>query len=788
MSDQDTLVNVPAPDAAAEPVPPSDSGGQAAMGDGPLPGASKGESAFRQANETGDIEADNVSFSTIENQIVHMYRSRTALRDFTCADAQPVSESWEETSVWSYEDASEAIDGLVRHLEDQRVLLLDATRGAGRVTASIYVGRRLRERGSCDKPTLLVQSLDRQVRLDLRRVAVADREMRNRMVIFRDTLSRVDKTDHSGWQQLKEQLRERNAYVVFITESGEAARDDLAPTRPFVRALPRHSRERLEAELEARLREMGRQGGDVAEIAAALDARRDWLLGNFTYAPQIAEFVSLYAELNRPALEPEEVWARFCDTGGRLLRNPDGDLDGWSAVLALAVSQCLRDARGVRWVDFDRLHRHVRDWLRADLELRTPRTVEDEGGRVPAVPVEFSDEPLLAAAHAEDYVDPATLACMVRFRGGVPPEEVWQALLQRHRRALGTLLPGLRQLAEEGGDLAVLAAQVIGRIGELDPERIVFPLVSRWMASDHDGLQGAVGALYEGVLGSGSEPYQKLCLHHLHELRCSPAAAGVRLPAIIAAYSWIGDFEPAHAMRELGAMAREHLAPMIADVQRLGRLMARVAQKRGQQRSATARAVLQSYQSMLRDLVTRVYAEKASTYVAIQMTVASLIATRGLRVVLGELRRWVAEGGWQMGVLVAMMFLNEKGIADRLKKPRGDAGAAGGCNAMVTWMSEGEHEVRLAARFLEDLFDSLATPFLVETELQRHCAASLREHLTDWVHSALPNPDHAAAMKSLLEKMARMPALRESLLDLLEAQEFAEGDLKVRKFVSTIHL
>jgi hypothetical protein len=784
MSDQAAVADAPTFDPSPEAAPPPDPGVRYPDGGDAPTGAPGGEGAPRQANTTGDIEAETVSFATIENQIFHLYRSRAALRDFTCADAQPVSESWEEASAWSYGGTGEEVEGLVRHLEEQRVLLLDAARGAGRVMASICLGRRLRDAGSCGKPTLLVQSLDRQVRVDLRRVASRDRELEDRMVIFRDALPRVERTDRSGWQQLREQLRERNAYVVFITESATASPDGLAPTQAFVRPLPRHSRERMEAELEKRLWELGHRCEGGAEVAAALDAGRDWLLEAFAYAPQLAEFVSLYAELNRPGLALEEAWARFRDTGGRLLRDADGDLDAWSGVLALALSQCLRDTRGVRWVDLDRLHRHLRAWLREDLDLRAPRTPEGEEA-VPPPPPEFSDEPFLAAAHAEDYVDPATLACMVRFRGGVPPEEVWQALLRRHRRALGTLLPGLRRLAEEDEGLGVLAAQVIGRIGELDPERIVLPVVSRWIAATKGQPQGCAGALFEGVLGSASKPYQALCLDHLRALgRGGGASGGARLPAVIAAYSWIGDFEPGYAMRELGAIAREELAPMVEDVQRIGRLLARVKQKRDEQRSAAARAVLRRCQSVLDELVSRVYAEKASTYVAMQLSLASLIATRGLRPVIGELRRWVAEGGWKMGVLVAMMFLNEKGIAERLKKPGAEAG---GCNALVAWIGEGDDEVRLAARFLGDLFESLATPFLVETELQRHCAASLREHLAEWIRDALPVSGNAAAMRSLLETMGRMPVLREPLLDLLEGPEL-EGDPRLRAFAASIQV
>lgn len=799
MEDQDSTPEpLDVPEAAASetpPLPPLDPSANGAgnvrdKGD-PPPGPSARTGDGGMANSFGSVETQ--SFSTIQSQINHHYQSRTILRHFTSADAEPVSDSWEAASERSFRATDDEIDALLHHLEERRVLLLDAARGAGRVMAAIALGRRLRSRGNCDNPTLLVQSLDRHVRVDVRQVASGDTKLGSQLVIFRDTLGRVEKADRSGWRQLEEQLRERKSYVVFITDSGGGVPDDLSG---LLKPLSRHPRTLLGAELDDQVAELERRGTHAPEVLAVLRERREWLLDTFAYAPQLNEFVSLYADLNLPGLDLEEAWRRFHDTGGRLLRDRDGDLEGWAAVFALTMAQCVRDARGARWVDFDGLHRRVREWLHADLRWRSRERRDAEDGAAEEPPPEFSDEPLLKAAHAEEYVDVETLAWMVRFRNGIPPEQLWAGLLRNHRRALVTALPGLRGLAEEGTPLSILAARVVGRLGEMDPDRVVVPAVAAWMHGSGGRHHGLLGPLFEGVLGSGSEAYRTVCLRYLRSVRQGTGAPGgtpnERLPAVVAAYSWIGDYEFAHAMAELAAIAREHLAPMIAGGQQASRLLTQVENSLEERNSVLREAVLLSYHARLLEWAYDLYSAKGHIFVALQLTLNSLCATRGPVPVLAQLRKWIAEGGWTVGVLVALMFLQENGIADDLKKAKVTAAGHPGvsCNPLVVWMGEGDDEVRQVARFLGDVFESLSTRFLVARGLQRFCAASLEEHLTDWIRDSLPVDEYARAMKTLIESLAALNdgMLRNPLAALLRKPAFLRGDPRMSAFAASVRL
>jgi hypothetical protein len=372
----------------------------------------------------------------------------------------------------------------------------------------------------------------------------------------------------------------------------------------------------------------------------------------------------------------------------------------------------------------------------------------------------------------------------VRFRDGVAPEPVWRALLKHHRRALLTVLPGLRQLAEGGGELSVPAAQVIGRLGEMDPDRITLPLATRWLGSADTRRQRVLGPMFEGVLGSASKPYREHCLGRLAAMRTG--ADGERMAALLAAYSWIGDHDLDEALRVMGSIAEERLAPRIADAQRVERLAGQVRSRLHDASTVQNRAALRKIDVRLRGVAAAVYRDQATTFVGLQMSLNSLCATRGTLPVVAGLHRWVGTGGWKMGVLVALLFFNENGIADTLRHSGKDA--KGGCSPLVERLAEGGHEILRMAEFLRDLFESLATPFLVKTELARDIAESLGEHLTEWIRDALPGPSQTAAMRTLLETMARMTALHDVVDDLLHSPSFGEDEPRLRAFAQTVQV
>ncbi|HEV3052407.1 MAG TPA: hypothetical protein VGX50_18995 [Longimicrobium sp.] len=777
-------------DAGAVPPSPSDSAGPSRAAPDVRNVQQTVEVAGSMVGENVTVAADATIVSSGATWIKEQYvvqQSKAVVRRFSCGDGLDVDDEEVEGAGWAPVSEGE-IETLVTHLAERRVLLLSAERGAGKVSAAIYLGTQLRQTQRCTRLTLVTDSLDRQVRIDVRHLAERDKGLAGRLIIFRKPFGRADpelarlfeKTDRAEWDQLAARLRQQNAYLVFTADPKDAATfRDRAAVQGLLRELPPHPPTRLEQALDEKLQAL-EGGGAAHEPLRALHAGRGPLLASFHFSSSLAEFVDFYVDHYRPDLGLEDAIARFHDSSEWLLQELERDFEFWSFGFTLALAQCAPDAQGIAWLDFDRLHRRVRQWLRRDLNQRpaAAETVENDDAEIhPAL----SEEPLLRRCRAEIIKDSSTLGDVVQFRDGAPPGRLWTVILERHRRALTTILPGLRELAENGSDdlhsLRILAAQILGRIGEVDPHRVVLPLLDRWVRSDRGRHHGVVGPLYDGVIGSGSERYLALCLRHLKQLR----ASGDRgLHAAIGAYSWIGDHDLGLAMRELGEITREHLSPLIGDVQEVGKLLGKLESvMRKQARAGADVDDLLHCHEMLRDLMGLVFEEKGPTLLGVQGSLVSLCLTEGAVPVFREMLKWVAAGGWKTGVLIALMFLHENGIANALNASRVEVSTAADgppavCNPLVMWVAAGNDEVRQTARFLGELYESLMTPHGVDARLQNYCRDSLQGHLLDWVRDAAPLPEYAAAMRSLFQAMAATHdgVLRLPLDQLLARREF----------------
>lgn len=739
--------------------------------------------------------------------------SKAAVRRFSCSDGLAVSEEDEQASVEHFRGSDGEVETLVTHLTERRVLLLSAERGAGKLSAAIYLGMQMRQERRCSNGTVLADSLDRQVRIDVRHLAERDKGLSGRLVIFRKPFGRADpelarlfeKTDRSGWEQLTARLRQQDAFLIFTADPEDAAAfRDRAAAQGLLRELLPHPRSLLEAGLDDRLQAL-EAGGTAAEPLVALRAGREQLLAAFQFTASLSEFVDFYVDHFRPDLGLDEAVARFHDTSEWLLQELERDFEFWTFGFTLALAQCVRDAQGIAWLDFDRLHRRVRQWLRRDLNQRPAAAAEGDEAVDAEIHPALSEVPLLRRCRAEVVKDSSTLADVIQFRDGAPPRRLWTVILERHRRALTTILPGLRELAENGQEdlrsLRTLAAQILGRIGEVDPRRIVLPLVDRWVRSDKGRHHVVIGPLFEGVMGSGSERYRTLCFRHLRQARMGAASeddtALAGLHASIGAYSWIGDYDLGLAMRELGEIAREHLAPMMGDVQRLARMLGNLENAcREQAREGQALDDLLVCHALLRDLMGSVFEQNGRTLLGMQASLVSLCLTAGPVPVFREMRRWIADGGWKTGTLLALMFLHENGIAAALKDYRvevggGDDGPSAACNPLVAAVAAGADEVRQTARFLGDLYESLSTPHLMNADLLRYCRESLQGHLLDWVRDALQVPEYAASMRGLLEALAQTHEgiLRDPVVQLLGRREFSDpGEPKLRAFAATVRI
>lgn len=809
MSVQDLAA--PAADPAPPPPPAPATGASTPSPDPPPgtaapPGSGDDVPPGELVNVASDLHAGGDI--SISNYAIHLRESqrRTSVRSFSFADGRTVTEIEEQRAVEHFVGLEGEAEGLVRHLEERRVLVLSAAPGTRKVTAATGLALRLRERGACTEPPLVFDALDRHVRVDLRRMPEKHDRLRDRVVIFRYPLSRGNPyladafttTDPAGWTQLADALRARNAFLVFTATASEA--DRLAGVHALQRmhrTLSPHPPEVMGRRLEACLAALRARG--EAQAAETLEGFGAGLLERFQFGPQLGDFVEFYAGVGQPSMGLDEAHALFQDTSKRLLHDLDDDFDGWSFGFTLALAQCTPDANGVAWVDFDRLRRHLRRWLRRDLQL-TPGGQDDEEQPEPSdVRLELSDDTLLTRSRARVEKDPATLADEIRFCDGRPPEGLWRDLLRRNRRVLTAILPRLRELAErpdlDGRSMSVLAAQIIGRIGEMDYERVVVPMAERWAAlgGRHRGL---VGPLFDGVLGSGDARYRARCLQYLQSMHAGGIAGPDkgRVEAATAAYSWVGYHAFGLAMGELFAIARGHLVPMIDDATRMSRLVTRIRTEMERAADKSDGDAVRAVQQVLRSLVDRIYAEHGGIFLGVQYALVSLCAAHGVAPVLRELRGWIGRGGASMGVLVALMFLHERGIANQLREertefPLGEGVPPAGCGQFVRALGNGDEDVLQAVRFLADLYDSVTSPWATEALVRRHFRDQLQAHLLEWAREGVRIPELAEPVRALFEQLARTHRgdLREMIGQMVATGDFARKP-ELRRFAASLRL
>lgn len=131
----------------------------------------------------------------------------------------------------------------------------------------------------------------------------------------------------------------------------------------------------------------------------------------------------------------------------------------------------------------------------------------------------ISDHELLTRARAKTTDHPVTGSQMVSFVESEYAELLLDFFIQSYKPALQQIHPYLVTLAEEREVIVrSRAAYVLGRIGQIDFEKFIVPLIQRWANSEHDYIKATVGHLFIGILETPREVYKKCALQALHEL------------------------------------------------------------------------------------------------------------------------------------------------------------------------------------------------------------------------------------------------------------------------------
>jgi hypothetical protein len=686
---------------------------------------------------------------------------------FSTKHVVAVSFQEEEALADLYVPEEECITHCVEILNKRRVLVLTGGPDAGKGTTALYLGYKLAdEHDSISKETFLVPPLARNLKIDLGEIIDDAKTFGKRSVIFKDAFARGNPDVNEFFAQLDkrvlgaltEKLCANEMFLIFTADSPSLINlhEHLSQLN-IVEHLKPLKGELLEEGVSRKIRQFADSINKTPEqIDDVLGpAWRSTVVLSRQQLPQIARFIDDYlVEVLEGRIELEEALSRAGDLTYWLRTSLTESFEVWCFILTLGLSQCLPDSDGIAWFDFERLRKSISAHLSEELNLPDQQEAY--------LKEMLFDDFFLKRCHAETRKDEFTGEDVVRFVDGRYPEMLLGSLLKNNHQILAALLPHLKSLAR-GDDLRarVRAAQIIGRLGEVSPQQVTFATATQWLSSGEPRQQATVGYLYQGILSSHNARYRNECLKFLKSLGESDDTA--KLWTAIATYKQIAANNLSLAMSELKNIVERRFSEKVEDAQRVLKILERIENVfRDRSPDEIDKINLAVYAELLREIVRRIFAQDAGILFAIQYTLVSMCLTLDPIRVFEELSLWMGQSRKSTSALIALLFLQEDGVAEELERrpveiplDETDGGATAACNPIVVSMISSEKSVRKLARFLVEVYEGFSTFFPVK--YKRYPRKSFLMHLKLWAKSSLQVEKCRAAMKQLFVELLQSP-------------------------------
>ncbi len=813
-------------------------------------GNSKNPSGNGPKADIGDLKTDTFNLGEQINNIqkaVFTTRGGRARAFKFQDDAYSVHEEDQDLIASLFVADQAHVADLQDRLSKKRVLVVSGESGIGKRTLAIYLASLIAaadfENGYERPQTYLVDPLDRHVNVQITKMLDGKEVPHDTFLILRDACQRgnpdlqnfVSQLNRFNLAEYSDKLRHNNSYLVLTLTTADFERLKLNLAEgDFQYRLNNLNRELLAAGLEKKLTHLEQGLETAGKHLEVMRGKQNYLIDSLKNMPRLAGFIDYYAmasAANGEPLDLDEALRRFDDVGYWFKKNLSKDFEEWSFTLSLGLAHCLGDTQDVSWFGFEYLRRSVFAWLKGDEQLfpEEPEQNKTNGSGLKERKLRLLDDEYLDACRAEIVKDNNSLSDLIVFRSRNYPGRLWEVMLQHYRSILSLLLPHLLETAENGGprnDVAhrVLCARLIGRIGEIDPDRITRELMDRWMASDEITHQALMGALYEGILASKSERYRTSFLDRLKGLTNSQSKDEVEeesgnsndvvvlveeaeesedkkaekklMLALTAVYAQIGDQHFELSMRGLERIAENKLVRVIEDFQRLGRLIERT-QNAFQQRLSREEAeeVLPIFQEMVTDVIERLFNPQRYTFAGVQFAFWSLCLSKDPISVFAELRRWIKTSNQATGALVALMFLSDEGIATHLESQKveiesGETGSSQRhwCNEILASLRS-DQATRELALFLVTLYESFTVPFVIPSGLMQVLQESLVLRLKIWAEEALTIETCRHATVKLFVELMRVHQgkLFDLVYRLLHDKKFGKKHPELKKsFVDAV--
>lgn len=729
-----------------------------------------------QQNVIGTIEGQT-TFQTDLHYAYYLFGDVPLPAMSTLAGAGVTDEVEREILQLYVVDDAAAIERVLERLESLRVLLVVGEPHSGRSATALYLATRLAECHDLANETLVV-NVDSHAALDVARLAAEKKRFGDRVTILPEALANsavmtfFKGNERVHWQHFQEKLRNHRSYLILT-----ACRNELTSFRTIaephlvLHELRQPGPQLLIDAFERRLEWLAGRGLDPKRLELAR-AHRDEIIAELRSIARVCDFISFFTSRES---ELAIALREFRDPRQWFNAELEKDVDAWCAAAALTLAQPVT-AGAVAWSDFERLRRIVSERIRSDEEMfpankETPPSGSAQG---------LGDRALLESCRAVVEKARSGLGDVVRFSEPSFSQALWNAMLSGHRRVLTRLTQSLRQIAEQDRttarrDVRVLAAQALGRIGDVDPERLVIPLLRHWATGERKQRR-FVGHLLQGIVASGNDASLAATLRELDSLaedvlsaESASESPSTDVVTIIAAHALLGETRPDLAMKRLGRLAVEHLTPAVEGIQKVERESETLNTRARLRRGKTANALRRRGQ-LLAQLAEPVSREQGLALFALARAISGISLSRGDVIeILALTQDWMARGGQRTGVLVALLFLHD-GIADAFDDfvENGKRLGVNVPHPILFALSLRPGAVDDLASFLADLHAAFHGTFTMPASLEKDLEDRFFECLEDWARDSLA---HEESRKKMIELHLALTQVRGGELrsDVVEA-------------------
>lgn len=679
---------------------------------------------------------------------------------------------------------------LINQLNKDHFLVLEGDVQSGKYELAVKIAHTVRNPSSASPMDVqVIPPLDYHANINLWGLLEEKSQLNGKITIFKDALawSNRDLNDflktleESRISTLASKLKRSNAYLILTVDSHSM--DRFAPgikLPPVFRKMHKPSVAILQQALKKTLME--------SEFEAKVDALTcEEIIKHAKSTLEIQIFVHEYIHLIlNKTIDVGEAFSRIGKVQQWLLHHVSEEFEPWLSAVTLALCHSPLSASGVSWIEFENFKSALKPAIIA--KVGQPDDNRFEKDRV-------SDEWLLRRIHARVERDPLTRKDVLQFTDDGHGNAIWDTLLCHCRSLLVSISPTLRSLLS-GSDssLRVLASRALGRIGIIDPQFIIYPLLSECVAGNWQD-RATLGYVYQGVYSSRDTEYRRILLSHLSDMAKSDQSHEIW--TAIAIYKQLGQIDLLECMSGLRNIAEKYLVAEIEDMQKLAKDIQKLKnQAQFLSVNNQEKIYFSNVASMLKNLISELFSNQLPLLTAFQYALISLCIDTNINKVLEMLERWIkrSEG---LGALISLLYLQKDGIAEELDShqirfaletcPESSNSFVEISPIVLSLAYESEHSQKNLAGFLENIFCSFNAFF--PSDIRKYLSASYIDHLGLLIKGSLLVPCARSAMLSVTYRL-----LNSKNTDLVTAchkflsapDKYGRSELNVRFFADEV--